>query len=208
MTERVSTGIPALDRKFDGGVPAGSLVTLLADPASQAELLLGRLTTQRRTTYLSSERAPTAVASALREQRGSYDDVTVSRLDRDAPVVDAVEHVDGLPDESLLIVDPVESLERVDAGQYRAFLDRLQSALSRTDGVAVLHALKHADPPAQRHRTEYVSDVVLDLETDATEDAIETRLHVPKFRGGPALTDPVTLELTDRVAVDNSRDIA
>jgi hypothetical protein len=49
---------------------------------------------------------------------------------------------------------------------------------------------------------------VLDLETETGDDAVESRLHVPKFRGGRALTEPLDLELTDGIAVDTSRDIA
>lgn len=208
MTRTVSTGVPALDRELDGGIPSGSLVTLLAEPVSQAELFLSELTAHQETVYLSSERAPTAVATALRDQNGSYDDVTVTRLDRDTPVIDAIEQVEKLPDESLFIVDPVESLERADPGQFRAFLEKLQSVLARTDSIAVLHALKHDATPSQRHRTTYVSDLVFDLETSATDGSIETQLLVPKFRGGSALTDAVSLELTDSITVDTSRDIA
>lgn len=208
MSSTLSTGIRALDRELGGGIPSGSLVTLLAEPASQAELLLAGLAGGRDTAYLSSERASTAVTAGLRNQRGPYDDLVVSRLDHDAPVVDAVDHLEQVPEDGLFVVDPVETLERVSPGRYRTFLDRTRSVIARTDGVAVLHALKHESTPPQRHRTEYASDLVLDLETQAREDAVESRLYVPKFRGGRALTEPLTLELTDDIAVDTSRDIA
>jgi len=123
-------------------------------------------------------------------------------------VVDAIAHLDQVPEKGLFVVDPVEPLERASPGQFRAFLDALRSTLVQNDSVAVLHALKHDSTPSQRHRTEYASDLVLDLEIDASEDAVESRLYVPKFRGGRALTEPLSLELTDDVAVDTSRDIA
>ncbi|MFB6223720.1 MAG: RAD55 family ATPase [Haloarcula sp.] len=206
MTRRVETGIRVLDRKLDGGLPAGSLATLLAEPASQAELFLSEFAAQQQTVYLSGERAPTTITSTLRSQRGVYDDLAVSQLDREAPVSDALDHVDRLTDESLLVVDPVEPLER--AGEFRAFLEALRSKLIQTNSVAVLHALKHGSTPSQRHRTEYTSDIVFDLETDRSTDAIENRLFVPKFRGGRALTEPICLDLTDSIDVDTSRDIA
>ncbi|WP_336338261.1 RAD55 family ATPase [Haloarcula brevis] len=208
VTRRFETGVRALDRKLDGGIPAGSLVTLLADPASQAELFLSGFAARQATVYLSGEQAPTAVTSALRSQRGTYDDLSVSQLNREAPVSDALGHVESLGSESLLVVDPVGPLERADAGEFRAFLETLQARLAQTDSVAVLYALKHDAAPAQRHRTEYTSDVVFDLETTRAEDVIENRLFVPKFRGGRALTEPIRLDLTDRISVDTSRDIA
>lgn len=208
MTRSVSTGVRALDRELGGGIPSGSLVTLLAEPASQAELFLASFAAEHDTAYLSSERAPTTVTAGLRSHRGPYDDLVVTQLDHDAPVVDAIDHVDQIPENGLFVVDPVETLERASAGQYRAFLDSLRTALAQTDSVAVLHALKHDSTPSQRHRTEYASDLLLDLETDTSDDAVESRLYVPKFRGGRALTEPLDLELTDGIAVDTSRDIA
>ena len=51
MAERLRTGIDVLDRKLDGGLPAGSIVVLNATPASQAELFLYELTATRGTLY-------------------------------------------------------------------------------------------------------------------------------------------------------------
>ena len=208
MSDTVSTGVPTLDRKLGGGIPSGTLVALLAEPASQAELFLSAIARQRETVYLTPERTPTAVSTALRERHGDCDGVAVTALDRDAPVADATQYVERLPEESLLVVDPVGPLERVDPGQFRTFLTALRAQLSRTDSVAVLHGLKHEGEPTQRHRTEYMADLVFDVVTDADAGDMETLLLVPKFRGGAALTEPVRIELTDRIAVDTSRDIA
>lgn len=208
MTRGLSTGVRALDRKLDGGIPPGTLVTLLADPASQAELLLERFIDDQETVYLTSERTPTAVTTALRDQGGPHDGLVVSQLDRETPIIDAIECIAKLPDEAVFVIDPVDVLERASAGQFRAFLEQLRAALTRTESVAVLHALKHSSSPSQRHRTKYMSDIVFDLVTETTNETIETQLFVPKFRGGRALTDPINVELTDAIAVDTSRDIA
>ena len=53
-----------------------------------------------------------------------------------------------------------------------------------------------------------MADAVFDLETSVRGTDLVTRLSVPKFRGGSALTETIKLELTDTVAVDTSRDIA
>jgi hypothetical protein len=50
--------------------------------------------------------------------------------------------------------------------------------------------------------------VVRRLDQTVTPDAVESTLVVSKFRGGRALTEPITLELTDNVRVDTSRNVA
>jgi len=208
MSGPYSTGVGPLDREIGGGIPSGTLVALFADPASQAELFLQEFAARQDTLYLSAERGATAVTNALREGDRDCEDVAVVALDSDAPVVDAIQQVERLPEGAVVVVDPVGPLERADPGRFRTFLSTLRSQLAGTDGVAVLHALKHDRVPDQRHRTAYAADLVFDLVTEADENTIENRLLVPKFRGGRALTDPVRVELTDRIAVDTSRDIA
>lgn len=208
VRDTVSTGVPALDRKLDGGLPTGTVVSLLADPASQSELFLSELASQRETLYLTVDRSPTAVSKSLNGQAGAFDDLSVKSLDASAPVVDALRSIATLPEDGLVVIDPIGPLERAGSGSYRAFLSELKSIAAQRDAVAVLHALKHADAPSQRHRTEHVADVVFDLVTEPSGDSVENRLLVPKFRGGRALTDAVRMSLTDRIAVDTSRDIA
>jgi len=208
MSERVSTGVAALDRELNGGLPTGTVVAFRADPASQAELFFERLASQRETLYLTVDRPPTAVSASLDGQDDRCPDRSVRSIDGDAPTVDTLRSLSALPEDGLLVVDSIGPLERADPGQYRAFLDELGATVSRTNSVAVLHALKHDDAPAQRHRTEHVADVVFDLRTETRNDTVENRLVVPKFRGGRALAEPLRVALTDRIAVDTSRDIA
>jgi hypothetical protein len=56
--------------------------------------------------------------------------------------------------------------------------------------------------------TEHVADVVFQLHTEYSGDTVETRLAVPKFRGGRALSETIKLELAESVRIDTSRDIA
>ena len=208
MTKRYSTGVTPLDRKLGGGIPPGTVLACFARPASQGELFVGRLAAESETLYLSTERLASAVRSGFHGGSPGADDLAVVALDGDAPLVDAIEHVERVPDRTVVVVDPVGPLERTDPGQFRAFLRTLRSKLTSTDGLGVLYGLKHDDEPAQRHRTEYAADLVFDLVTETDGDTVENYLHVPKFRGGRALTDGVRVELTDRIDVDTSRDIA
>ena len=208
MTDRLRTGISALDRELEGGIPAGSIVALTAAPASQAELFLYELTAARGTLYLTLDRTSDAVSNSIDAASTPTGDPTVRDVTGDAPLDNASKLVAALPETSNLVVDPVDVLERHDPPRYRNFLNELQNHIYNTDSLAVLHCLDGHDVPKLRDTTEHMADVVFQLETELNGDRIENRLAVPKFRGGRALSDVIKLELSSTIDIDTSRDIA
>ena len=208
MAERLRTGIDVLDRKLEGGIPAGSIVSLQAAPASQAELFLYELTATRGTLYLSLDRAEDAVAASVRDSTTRTGEPTVRHVNGDAPLDNAAKLVSALPDASNLIVDPVDVLEAQEAPRYRNFLNELQNHIYNTEGLAMLHCLEGHSVPQLRDTTEHMADIVFELETRVKGDRIENRLAVPKFRGGRALSDVIKLDLSAAIDIDTSRDIA
>ncbi|WP_435178151.1 RAD55 family ATPase [Halorussus sp. AFM4] len=208
MARRLSTGIDVLDRKLDGGLPTGSIVALSAPPASQAELLLYEFTSARQTLYLSTDRDESAVSEALQRAPGRTGSPDVRRVEGDAPLDHSQRLFRRLPEDSNLVVDSVDLLERQGEGRYRNFLNDLQNHLHNTEGVAILHCLDGRSVPDARDVTEHVADVVFQLHTQYSGDTVETRLAVPKFRGGRALPETIKLELAESVRIDTSRDIA
>ncbi|SNZ05184.1 RecA-superfamily ATPase, KaiC/GvpD/RAD55 family [Natronoarchaeum philippinense] len=214
MSRQFRTGIDLLDRHLGGGIPAGSVVALTAPPASQSELLLYELVGRRRTLYLSAERTADDVRSVLDEQtsdaagRASDAEWHVRETRGDDQIDRATRLLRSLADDALVIVDPVDALERSDRRRYRRFLAELRDEMEASGGVAVLHCLDGRDAPPLRDVTEYMADVVFDLSTEVQQETVRTRLRVPKFRNGAAPTDVIRLQLTDEVAVDHSREIA
>jgi len=208
MSDRLRTGVSALDRELEGGIPAGSIVALTAAPASQAELFLYELTAARGTLYLTLDRTSDAVSNSIDAASAPTGDPTVRDVTGDAPLDNASKLVAALPETSNLIVDPVDVLERHDPPRYRNFLNELQNHIHNTDSLAVLHCLDGHDVPKLRDTTEHMADVVFQLETELNGDRIENRLAVPKFRGGRALSDVIKLELSSTIDIDTSRDIA
>ncbi|UIO98861.1 transcriptional regulator [Halobaculum sp. CBA1158] len=208
MAERLPTGIEVLDRRLDGGIPAGSIVLFSADPASQSELLLYELTAARATLYLTTLRSDQAVSDALDRTRSRVGDPTVRDVGGDAPLDAANRLVGALPEGANLVIDALDPLERSERARYRRFLSELQTAMVNTGSVAFLHAMKGGDEPANRAVTEHVADVVWDLDTQIRGSDVVNRLAIPKFRGGRALDETVKLKLEERVAIDTSRDIA
>lgn len=208
MPARLPTGIEVLDRKLGGGIPAGSIISICADPASQSELLLYELTSERGTLYLSTQRSDQAVQDALDRAETAVGDPTVREVGSDAPLDDANRLIRALPEGANLIIDPVDVLEHEDGERFRDFLNGLQTHMVKTGSLAFLHSLKGRNVSPRRDTTEYMSDVIFDLDTQLQGDRIENRLTVPKFRGGGALTDAIKLELAETVSIDTSRDIA
>jgi len=208
MADRLRTGIEVLDRKLNGGIPAGSIVALTAEPASQAELFLYELTATRGTLYLSLDRTGDAVTHSIREADAQTGDPTVRDVAGEAPLDSATKLVSALPERSNLIVDPLDVLERQEPARFRNFMNELQNHIYNTGSLALLHCLDGRHIPPLRDTTEHMADIVFQLETRVKGDNIENRLAIPKFRGGIALNEVIKLELSEEVAIDTSRDIA
>jgi len=208
MADRLATGIPALDRKLDGGLPRGGLSTLTAAPDSQSELLLSQLAIGQETAYISTERPASSVRTAMEDNGVNAADLTIYDVSCETPILDSIRYVREYVDQDLVVVDPVDVLEAAGHDQYREFLAELGNRMETTGGTAVLYGLVGGAIPAGRTLTTYMADVVLNLETTVEDESIRNRLTVPKFRGGAAFDESLRLELTERVGVDTSRDIA
>lgn len=208
MADRLPTGISVLDRQLDGGIPAGSMVTLAADPASQSELFLQELTAERGTLYLTTIRSDQAVRDAYDRATTRTGDPTIRDVGGDAPLDRANRFIRELPQNATLIIDVLDPLERARDSRYREFLNELQTHMINTESIAILHALKGEQVPENRDMSEHMSDLVFDLRTEITSSEIQNRLAVPKFRGGRALEEPIKLQLSETVTIDTSRDIA
>lgn len=207
--QRLPTGIPVLDRELDGGLPAGSVVVLKADPASQSELFLNTFTHVRETVYLTSVRSAAAVADGIDDSAVETGDPVVEGVYHEDPIEETRDNLDALPDGGTLILDSAEPLEDAAPDRYRPLLADIGERVEEAGATAMIHALKGGGARSRnRLATEQVADVVFDLRTRITSTAIENRLAVTKFRGGAALEEPVKLTLTDIVSVDTSRDIA
>jgi KaiC/GvpD/RAD55 family RecA-like ATPase len=209
MADRLRTGIDVLDRKLDGGIPAGSMVALSASPSSQAELFLYELTATRGTLWLSLNRTAEAVTDSIETTPTETGDPTVRHISGEAPLDNAGKLISALPETSNLIVDPLDVLESQEPpSRFRSFMNDLQNHIFNTISLAILHCLEGRSIPPLRDTTEHFADVVFNLETDISGDEIENRLSIPKFRGGRAPADTIKLNLVEEVKIDTSRDIA
>ena len=210
MDGRLPTGIDVIDRQLEGGFPPGSIVLFSAPPFSQSELFLYEFTAMRSTLYLTTVRSDQAVADAFDRtaDQTQIGDPTIREIGVEAPIDQAGKLIGTLSEESTLIIDTINQLEEQDAGQYRYFLNQLQTQLENTNSVAILHGLDGHSVDAGRDLTAQMADLVFDLTTRIQGTEVTSHLSVPKFRGGRALDETIKLKLTAGIEIDTSRDIA
>ena len=185
------------------------MVTLSASPRSQAELFLYELTKTRGTLWLSLNREETAVTDSIQNTPTETGDPTVRHISGEAPLDNASKLISALPETSNLIVDPLDVLESQEPpSRFRSFMNDLQNHLVNTGSLGVMHCLSGRTVPPLRDSTEHFADVIFQLDTTTTNDEVENRLAIPKFRGGRAPADIIKLDLVEEVSIDTSRDIA
>lgn len=202
------TGIDVLDDRLGGGFYPGSIVAFLANPISQSELLLARLTRERPTLYLTLERDSEAVRHSLSRAGADLEGTSIVPIGTADPLDDALQAIEARTEPTTVVVDPMNAVESLPDERLWTFLNAAQAHLVDVGGLLVLHCLTGDRPPRGRATTEYMADVVFELETDYYGESVENRLLVPKFRGGVAIQQAIKLELTDDVAIDTSREIA
>jgi archaellum biogenesis ATPase FlaH len=230
MTAKLSTGIAGIDRELSGGIEPGSLLSIIARPATQSEALLHELTERRPTLYLSTLREATAVKQRLNGEcdevvvrdvlgtrtmnkefmkeitgaRGNSMSVNETEGHLDA-VYETVEQVDR---EMNVILDPVNPLEETaNRDAYREVINKLKSTVLETGGLGVLHCITLEQAPALRDVTLTISDVVVELELVSATNEMQYQLTIPKNRGGPTLLEESTVKFEPQVRIDETRNI-
>lgn len=235
MGEKLSTGIRALDRRLDGGLDAGDVLSVVAPPATQSQTLLYQLMNERPTLYVTSMRPESAVERDIQKRDGvaypyqvvsvgsnvSMDgellrELTGSRTYtgntalKDDPLDELYDLIEAVDRPSNVIVDPTNPFERGDSRDaYNEVLSKLCVKMQELDGLGVLHNPTTDTVPPFRDMTLTVVDVVWQLNVVSTsKDNIEYKLRVPKNRGGEVITEDLSLDLgPQNVLVDDSRAI-
>lgn len=195
----VSTGLPELDDRLGGGLPAGSLVALTAPPDSQSEQLCYQFAAANGARYLSTFRPADEVSEVL-DRRCPDASVPVVQTPAEALLESPGETLDGLPgDGTTLVLDTATELERAGRDRYRRTLDVLKRRMRDTDGLALLHCLDIEPSPMRRGLTLGRADVTLRLRLTGLPERLAPRLYVTKLRGGVLPDRTVPLQFGERV---------
>lgn len=213
MTERLSTGIDTLDEHLNGGPRPGTLISLTAPSASQAESLLYAFLRERPTLYITTVRREDAVRDELEYVLGSDSEFTIVTAGNQHPIRNvnrAIEdaNASGTVAEQNIIIDTMNALERT--GKYNRYLDLLnaiKSYMLRTGGLALFHCIDRESSLPLRELTLAVSDLIMDLDVVVEKNAVENRLTVPKFRSREVVEEVIKLKLGQEALVDTSRNL-
>lgn len=202
------TGYEPLDRAFGGGLEPGSMVAVVAAPASRSERFLSETTAVRGTLYLSTERSAANVQRALESVPTATGNPTVRRLSDENGLAEARSMADKLPASSTLVVDPVNALERDGRDEYVSFLDDLKEQLVETGSIGLLHCLNGHTIPSNRTVTTHAADAVFEITavTPETGANVEHYLSVPKYRADGTTTEAIELEFGKETVAPNSNE--
>jgi KaiC/GvpD/RAD55 family RecA-like ATPase len=230
MTEKLSTGIRGLDRELSGGIQEGSLVSIVAGPATQSEHIFHKVIGERPTVYITTLRDATAVKDRL---HGIDDNVLVkdvlgsqhmdkelireitgtrqhsmSLTDTDDTLDSVYETIDDVDRQMNIVLDPVNPLEqREDRDAYGELINKFKSKLLQTGGIGFLHCISHEDSPPLRDVTLTISDMVARLELEPRKNGMEYKLTIPKNRGGKILLTEFEIKFDSEVHIDDTRNI-
>lgn len=194
--------------RIGGGIPIDTVITLLAPPASQSQLLLRALTSEQPLVYLStSVRDTDALEAWLGTVRSQSDEVTVLYTPPDSLLDDLPTYLQSAQPESFLVVDDINALEAGQRSKYRNFLNDVHEWTRKQDAIAFLHCLDTVEAGSHRSMTLNRVDQVWWLQLQLLSQDIITKLYITKARSSRALTEPITLIMTDGVRIDTSRRI-
>ncbi|CAD7770736.1 KaiC [Candidatus Methanoperedenaceae archaeon GB50] len=229
-----STGITALDRSLGGGVPAGSVIYILADPESMSEIFLYQFTQPRKTYYFTTERRPQYLIQDIASLGFKIDKITFvdiyseyymspqgEMIDNtgneyvDAKIVELTEeHLKNIQNieegESNIIIDSFSfylSLN-LNPGRIKHLLNTIYEITKSLRSLTYLYGLKDTHDRSIEHEILKQCDAIFDISLDKTGDRVQNKLAIPKIRGMVPTTEMIKFKVEDGIQIDTSRDIA
>jgi hypothetical protein len=204
------TGIETLDRKLDGGIPAGSLVAILVPPGVQHDPLLCAGAHERDSLVFTTIKDEPSMRKTF--ERSPYDaqidDIVELDVEDAATVLpDRVEGLDEEEDFYLDVVDPVE--ERLNEGVYIDLLNRVSERLDAANCLGYLYGYAGMETSSNRRYTLDLADFVIELGTIQQRSQLDYYLEIPKA-SGVTLPGPdrfLEIEVGRKVDIDETRNI-
>ncbi|MEM3087255.1 MAG: hypothetical protein QXT68_09000 [Halobacteria archaeon] len=207
---RVSTGIPLLDLILGGGFPGGSLVCLLTDSMSNAEVFLYHFSGTRETVFFVTDQGPEEQETRMRDLGLQTASVRFLGGARGRYLIEPEMKKIREEGKSLNIVvntfsswvETAESAEGV-----RKLLARLRETVASTGSVALLFFYRGTHPKDIENLVVNSCDVVMSIESRMEARGLETTLSIPKIRGMSPIQS-LRVVVGERIVIDTTRQIA
>ncbi len=232
-----STGIDILDRSLDGGLPAGSVVYLSADPHGMAEAFLYQFSAIRKTYYFTTSRRPAHIAQNITDMNFDTENLTfvdvfshyhldaygepaenAGDLLRDREAVEFTErhlkqirdaHKDG-EGEINVIFDSFSFYLHLGLPPPRLLrlMNLAYEVSKQTKALTYLYAPRGAPPGPVETDVMNVCDAIFHIGSERVGGNVVHRLSLPKIRGRPSSMTVLRFKVQDGIRIDTSRDIA
>ncbi len=231
-TRDVPTGIVLLDRRLDGGLPAGSFVCVYANPIAMPEAFLYQFATVMRSYYFTTNRPAKFVKMDMDKLRldsevvtfvdiyqqyylNEYGQFIIEDRYRDKEIFDYVDDrlskiVEEERGEYNIVFDSLSFFLNldVDRGLKEWLINKLYMLAKESEIVIYCHLIKDLHPPYIVNKVLEISDVVFDIEVERAGERFVSKFAVPKLRGKRPVNEYFRFYVEEGVQVDTSRDIA
>lgn len=225
----VPTGIALLDKRLDGGLPAGSFVCLYADPIAMPEAFLYQFASVNNSIYLTTNRPAKFILRDMQLMRldtknvrfidvfsqyylNEYGQFIVEDRYRNKEIFDFVSESlnHGSDKNAAIIVDSISFFLNLDVewGLKDWLLNKLYTISKDSEKVVYVYLIKNVHPLPVVYKVLDLSDVVINVESERIGERIVSKFALPKIRGGKPINEFFRFYVEEGVQVDTSRDIA
>ena len=224
----LSTGLPTLDKELDGGLSPGSLVYLMADSMTMAEIFLYQFIQQRPSYYVNTERKPEYIINNLKQF--GYDESKLKFIDVHGKYYDKKNKLQsgGVIKDYLIMDYLIKELELINAkeinlvidtitffqlleikrNKFKEMVDVIYDTTKRTEGLGFLYGLKVGHRSVIEDELINICDAVFDVSLTKKTDKSSTELTIPKARDRHIHGNVLKFKIEGGIIMDTSREIA
>jgi KaiC/GvpD/RAD55 family RecA-like ATPase len=224
----LSTGLPTLDKELDGGLMPGSLVYLMADSMTMAEIFLYQFIQQRSSYYVNTERKTEYIINNLKQF--GYDQSKIKFIDvhekyydkgskllnggiiKDYMILDfLIKQLELIEVKEInLIIDTITFFEhlQVKRSKFKEMVDVIYDTTKRTEGLGFLYGLKVEKRSIIEDELINICDAVFDVSLTKKTDKSTTELTIPKARDRHIHGNVLKFKIEGGIIMDTSREIA
>jgi KaiC/GvpD/RAD55 family RecA-like ATPase len=229
MTEELLiTGLPTLDKELEGGLYPGTLVYLMADSMTMAEIFLYQFIQQRNSYYVNTERRSEYIITNLKKY--GYDESKINFIDmhkkyyeisdklvgggeiKDYMTIDfLVKQLKSIDAKNInLIIDTITFFEHLEVkrNKLREMIDVIYDTTKKTEGLGFLYGLKGDKRSVIENEIINICDAVFDISLTKKSDKNITELTIPKARDRPIHGNVLKFKIEGGIIMDTSREIA